>query len=315
MSATDAPHALPDGVLVVDKPSGASSFDVIRRLKPVLRRRKTGFLGTLDPFATGVLPLCLGEATKLADALAGAKKEYLAELRLGVGTDTGDRTGRAVRTAAVPALAHAALVEACAFFRGEHEQTPPMHSAVHVNGERLYEKARRGEVVDRPARRITIHDLALRQLEPDRLELRVVCSTGTYVRVLGEDIAHRLGTEGHLAALRRTRSGGFALERAATIDEILADPAGAFGKAGTPLDRLRLPGFVEVTIDDAGAAAVGHGAAVRREQVRRASAPLPPGARVAIRQDDRLLALGVVGDDDQAAIRPTRVLVRREHAD
>ncbi len=308
------PATFPDGILVVDKPARASSFDVIRRLKPALGKRKTGFLGTLDPFATGVLPLCIGEATKLADALAGAEKEYVAELTLGAGTDSGDLTGRITHTAPVPELAESALAALCERFRGEIEQVPPMHSAIHVDGERLYAKARRGEVVERASRRVTIHQLAIRVLAADRLAIHVVCSTGTYVRVLAEDIARALGTEGHLLTLRRTRSGGFDVEHSASIDAILTNPAPAFARALVPIDHVCLPGFVDVALDPAGAAAVQHGAAVRAESLPESTRALPLGTRVALRHEGRLLALGLACDDAHAPIRPSRVLVRADRA-
>ncbi len=312
--AAAPPTSFSDGILVVDKPARASSFDVIRRLKPVLGKRKTGFLGTLDPFATGVLPLSLGEATKLADALAGAAKEYVAELALGAATDSGDLTGRITRTAPVPALTELALAALCERFRGEIAQVPPMHSALHVDGERLYAKARRGEVVERAARRVTIHQLAIRVLAADRLAIHVVCSTGTYVRVLAEDIGRALGTEGHLVALRRARSGGFDLEHSASVDAILTEPARAFARAFVSIDAVHLPGFVDVVLDPTGVAAVQHGAAVRAESLPASAHTLPVGTRVALRHGGRLLALGRACDDAHAPIRPSRVLVRADRA-
>ncbi|MBK7972868.1 MAG: tRNA pseudouridine(55) synthase TruB [Deltaproteobacteria bacterium] len=303
---------VPDGLLIVDKPARLGSFDVIRRLRPLLgRRRKLGFIGTLDPFATGVLPLCLGEATKLADALGDGEKEYEADLALGAATDTGDVTGRVTATAALPALGADELARARDAFVGEILQVPPMYSAVHVGGERLYEKARRGEVVERAARSVTIHALEVTGLTLDRLRLRVVCSKGTYVRVLGEELAHRLGTEGHLASLRRIRSGGFAIERSASLGELLGQsPAAAITRASIPLDALEFPGRRALDLSAAGARAVAHGAAIGMDGLEGEVAPPGDGERVLLRRAGHLVALAVGTSEARSVLRPTRLLLR-----
>lgn len=205
------------GLLVIDKPAGVTSAEVVRRVKRRVRV-KVGHLGTLDPFATGVLPLCLGEATKIAQFLSDADKTYEGLIRLGAATDTGDRTGTVVRTAAVPSLDAAALDAAAARFTGTAEQRPPMYSALKQQGVPLYELARRGVEVERAARPITITALTLALEGADTLRLTVSCSKGTYVRVLAEDIGLALGTVAHLEALRRTRFGHFTLDDAVTLE-------------------------------------------------------------------------------------------------
>lgn len=307
-----AAAAIPDGLLIVDKPARLGSFDVIRRLRPLLgRRRKAGFIGTLDPFATGALPLCVGEATKLADALGDGEKEYVAELALGDATDTGDVTGRVTATAPVPALDDGALARAREAFLGELTQVPPMYSAVHVGGERLYEKARRGEVVERAPRTIRVHALALTVLAPDRLRIHVSCSKGTYVRVLGEDLARHLGTVGHLAALRRIRSGTFTVDRAATLDSLLGPrSAEAVALAAIPLDSLTIPGWRALALTEGGARDVVNGRGIDASGLEGDPSVPSPGERLLLRRSGHLLALGVGTGEAPVLARPTRLLLR-----
>ncbi len=304
--------AIPDGLLIVDKPARLGSFDVIRRLKPLLGpRRKAGFIGTLDPFATGVLPLCVGEATKLADAVGEGEKEYVAELTLGAATDTGDVTGRVTASAPLPALTEEHLARAREAFLGEIEQVPPMYSAIHVGGERLYEKARRGEVVERTPRTVRILSLDLTVLASDRLRLEVTCSKGTYVRVLGEDLARALGTVGHLAVLRRTRAGTFRAERAATLDELLgpASPS-AVARASIPLDAIEIPGWRTLSLTEDGVRAVANGRALGADGIEGSPPPPAEGERLLLRRSGHLLALGLGSGEARAFARPTRLLHR-----
>ncbi|MDN5865061.1 MAG: tRNA pseudouridine(55) synthase TruB [Gammaproteobacteria bacterium] len=197
------------GILLLDKPEGLTSTQALNRAKHALGARRGGHTGSLDPLATGILPLTFGEATKLSAYLLNAGKSYRAEARLGVATETGDADG-AVRTEApVPRLKKAAVDQVLDRFRGEIEQVPPMYSALKHKGERLYEIARRGEVVERRPRPVTIEELRLTALKPDGMTLELRCSKGTYVRTLVEDIAEALGTCGHVVALRRTAVAGF----------------------------------------------------------------------------------------------------------
>lgn len=211
-----------DGVLVVDKPAGPTSFDVVRRIRTLLGVKKVGHTGTLDPFATGVLPLCLGEATKVAGYVLEGDKAYDAGILLGAETDTQDVTGRVVREAAIPPLTRESIEAALSRFRGTFAQTPPMYSAVKVKGKRLYELAREGKEIERPARQVTVHELVLQDFSADRLSLRVRCSKGFFVRTLAEDLGRALGTAARLERLRRLHSGPFSLAQALSPDALEA---------------------------------------------------------------------------------------------
>jgi tRNA pseudouridine55 synthase len=210
------------GILLVDKPEGMTSAGVIRALKPRLGQTKVGHLGTLDPFASGLLPLCLGEATKVARLLLIEEKAYAGTIRLGAATDTLDRTGTVIERAAVPAVERAALGALAGRFTGRQRQVPPMYSALKRDGVPLYRLARRGVEVERTPRDIEIRRLVLRLEAPDRIAFEVECSKGTYVRVLAADLGSALGTVAHLEELRRTRVGAFAIESAITVDALQA---------------------------------------------------------------------------------------------
>jgi len=224
-----------DGVLVIDKPAGITSHDVVARLRRILGEKRVGHTGTLDPFATGVLVVLVGRATRLAQFLSGAEKEYEGIIRLGYGTDTGDITGTSVEntkaeTQSTQSLNEEAIESALASLRGEIEQTPPMYSAKKIAGQKLYELARRGVEVERKPVRVTISDFEVvaqdgALLTPVRdgsrdLKVRVVCSAGTYIRTLAEDFGQLLGLGAHLAALRRTRAGAFKIGEAVTLDQL-----------------------------------------------------------------------------------------------
>lgn len=206
-----------NGILVVDKPEGITSAEAVRRAKRLVRT-KVGHLGTLDPFATGVLPLCLGEATKIAQFLSAADKDYEGTIRLGTSTNTGDRTGESVHSAAVPSFSDEDLRAVERRFTGEYRQTPPMFSALKRDGVPLYRLARRGIEVDREERVVQIRALRLHAEGRERLRFEVTSSKGTYVRVLAEDIGVALGTVAHLESLRRTRFGVFSLRQAVDLD-------------------------------------------------------------------------------------------------
>jgi tRNA pseudouridine55 synthase len=219
-----------DGVLVVDKPAGPTSFDVVEQVRHVRGARKAGHTGTLDPMATGVLPVCLGEATKIVQFLQGGDKVYRAEVLLGVQTDTQDATGRVVREREVN-VERARLDEVAASFVGRIQQVPPMHSALHHEGKRLHELARAGIEVDRPAREVAIHRLQIQDFDGRRLTMEVACSKGTYIRTLAADLGERLGCGAHLTALRRLAAFPFTLDQAVTPDraaeESLIPPSAA----------------------------------------------------------------------------------------
>jgi tRNA pseudouridine55 synthase len=223
-------------LLVVDKPSGPSSFTVVKRVRALLgkRREKVGHGGTLDPFASGVLPICVGEGTKVLAFLLDADKSYEAQVRFGIETDTLDVTGQVLSQHPVGDLSASAIEQALPGFRGAIEQIPPMYSALKRDGRPLYSYARAGQTVERAARQVTIHALEMVAFEaPDRARLRIRCSKGTYIRSLAADLGRRLGVGAHLTELRRTASGPFRIEQAIALDELAVRVSG-----GRPLPSL-----------------------------------------------------------------------------
>ncbi|TNE85415.1 MAG: tRNA pseudouridine(55) synthase TruB [Deltaproteobacteria bacterium] len=203
--------------LVIDKPAGITSHDVVAAVRAVTGIKKVGHTGTLDPFATGVLPLALGPATRLIEFLDEGLKVYDATVQLGSATDTGDFTGEVVAEVPVPDLDDDRIDEVLEQFLGEQGQRPPMYSAIKVKGKPLYKYARKGEIIEVAERRITVYDLAVVERAEGMLRLNIRCSRGTYARVLADDIATALGTRGHLTALERPRSGPFFLEDALSM--------------------------------------------------------------------------------------------------
>ncbi|MBV8626251.1 MAG: tRNA pseudouridine(55) synthase TruB [Paraburkholderia sp.] len=241
------PRRALDGVLLLDKPVGLSSNDALIRAKRLYLAKKAGHTGTLDPLASGLLPLCFGEATKFSQDLLEADKTYEATMRLGVRTTTGDAEGDAVQTREV-SCDQAAVVAALSQFRGEIVQIPPMYSALKRDGKPLYEYARAGQVVEREGRNVTIHALELLACALPEVTFRVTCSKGTYVRTLAEDIGEALGCGAHLVALRRTGVGALTLEHAVTLDA-LSDAAESERDAWLqPVDAL-LSTFPSVQLD------------------------------------------------------------------
>jgi tRNA pseudouridine55 synthase len=231
------------GVLVIDKPQGPTSFEVVRRVKAALGLQRAGHTGTLDPMATGVLPVCLGEATKLAGLLTEGDKAYDAVVRLGVVTDTQDLTGRVLSTVPVPQLSVEVLEAALHPFRGTFLQTPPMYSAIKVGGKRLYERARAGETVERTPRQVTVHALVLRDFSATECTLSLRCSKGFFVRALADDLGRALGSGGALKSLRRTASGPFSLDRAVPLAQLEA-----LASAG-PAERAQLEARLVPMVD------------------------------------------------------------------
>ena len=288
------------GILLVDKPEAMTSAGVIRVLRPVLGRTKVGHLGTLDPFASGLLPLCLGEATKVARYLLLERKEYAGTIRLGVATDTLDHTGAAVERCPVPSLDQATVDTVAARFTGRQQQVPPMYSALKQGGVPLYKLARRGIQVNRASREIDVETLELRLVPPDRIEFALVCSKGTYVRVLAADIGQALGSVAHLERLRRMAVGPFRIADARMPDLL----------ATLPPDQLPL---VPVRVALAGYRAfvlpATELARLRRGQ-QDTLAALPPSAQVG---ETALLLDGaghVAGVIESEATRPGWRLVR-----
>lgn len=308
-----------DGLLIIDKPAGLTSHDVVARVRRILKERRVGHTGTLDPFATGVLVVLVGRATRLAQFLSGAVKEYKAVVRFGYATDTGDLTGARLPSletqnggdARVHTWSDGEVEAALASLRGEIEQVPPMYSAKKIAGRKLYELARRGEEVERRAVRVHIHELSavarggklLRKNEDGTqdLSIRVLCSAGTYVRTLAESIGARLGTSAHLAALRRTRAGEFQIEDALGLDDLKtrAEEGADVNDFILPLDAaLSSLRFVHLTADEARRAL--HGIALRPA----AGGAWREGEFVRMRDaDGRLLAVGFY-DSASQTLRP-----------
>ena len=235
------------GVLLLDKPLGLTSNAALQRVKWLLRAEKAGHTGTLDPLATGVLPLCFGAATKFSGLQLDADKTYEGTVRLGVRTATGDAEGGIIEERPVPAITADRLAQVAAQFTGALRQVPPMHSALKKDGKALYEYARAGVEVEREPRKVRVIELRLELLEPTLLKLNAKVSKGTYIRTLGEDIGQALGCGAHLRSLRRTATGPFGLSQCLTLAELEALPESDRLARLLPVESL-LPGHVPVTL-------------------------------------------------------------------
>jgi tRNA pseudouridine55 synthase len=285
-----------DGTLLLDKPVGVTSNFALQRAKKLLGVRKAGHGGTLDPLASGLLVVLFGEATKFAGPMLEADKEYLATLKLGERTSTGDSEGEVLERKAVH-LEPSRLSAALAKFRGEIQQIPPMHSALKRGGVPLYKLARKGESVAREARSVRIHELELLSFEGVEAKVRVRCSKGTYVRTLAEDIGAALGCGAHLSALKRTGSGGFRIEAAIGLDALEAlDPA-ARRKRLLPLSVL-LEGLPRVEVDAAGETRLRQGQVLRLQGLKEGLCGVcTPGGEV----------IGLAHAEADGRLRPVRL--------
>jgi tRNA pseudouridine55 synthase len=294
-----------DGVVLLDKPAGPGSTPVLQHVRRLLRAAKAGHAGTLDPMASGMLPLCFGQATKACGVLLGSSKAYRAQLRLGAATDTGDAEGRVVRTAALPGLDRPGVAAVLAPMVGKQQQRPPMYSALKHEGRPLYELARRGEEVERAPREVTLHRLELIDLHDDRLEFEVVCSKGTYVRVLGEEIAAALGTVGHLCALRRLWVEPFDPAGMVTLETIESWAGGRPDDAERPVWLLptdaALTGLPRLDLDGPQSLHLCQGRTVP------VAGDLPPGMARAYDPAGRFL--GLVERSSGSAVRVVRLFV------
>jgi tRNA pseudouridine55 synthase len=293
---------MPSGILLLDKPRGLSSNAALQRVRALFGREKAGHVGSLDPLATGMLPICLGEATKVAGEILAGRKCYRFTVSLGARTTTGDAEGEVSERAGVPALERACIETVLDRFVGAGEQIPPMYSALKRAGQPLYRLARAGVTVERAARAIEVSWLRLLALDPQRLTLEVLCSKGTYVRVLAEDVAAGLGTLGHVSVLRREYVEPFEGERMQTLESLTGMRARAEEPVLLPVDRP-----------------LGHLPAVHLEleQVRRvchgqaltvAGAPL--GARVRLYGEEGFLGIGET--DAAGVVHPRRLLLAPE---
>lgn len=294
---------LVDGVLLLDKPVGLSSNDALIRAKRVLNAKKAGHTGTLDPFATGLLPLCFGEATKFSQDLLEADKTYEATVHLGIMTNTGDTEGEAIETLPVD-VTQAQIEAALARFRGPILQVPPMYSALKRDGKAYYEYAREGITLEREARPVTIHALEFMAYDAPMLKIRVTCSKGTYVRVLGEDIGAALGCGAHLNALRRTQVGPLTVDGMITMEALQAhaEPLSLLA----PVDAL-LSSFppVELTPELAVRFLQGQRLALGKEAAVAVPAVL---GRVRVYADGKLL--GTAQLQEYAILAPERLIAK-----
>ena len=287
-----------NALLLLDKDAGHSSNTAVQRAKRILSARKAGHTGSLDPIATGVLPLCLGEATKLAAFLLDTDKRYYVRIRLGVTTTTADIEGQVVQTQPVPQLAPVLLETCLSHFRGPIQQVPPMYSALKHQGQRLYDLARKGEVVDRPPRAIVIHELNLLEFGRDFVDLDVHCSKGTYIRSLAVDIGERLGCGGHVEILRRTAVGRFKVEDAVTLAALENSPPETRSTLLMPMDVM-VDHFPSIFLNQEAEAAFNQG-----QTVKVASSEYEGLVRV-YDQEKRLIGLGAQALNDQ--VKPKRV--------
>ncbi len=251
------------GVILIDKPQGITSQQVVSKVKylfmsPSHNSKKAGHTGTLDPMATGLLPVCLGEATKFSHYQLNADKSYQAIIKLGEQTDTGDVDGQVIATKETPPITSDKLAEIRQQFLGDILQTPPMYSALKKDGKKLYEYARQGIEIERPPRPISIKNLTLELINPQEIQLTVTCSKGTYVRVLGEDIAKSLGTVGHLTALRRIGVADFQVKNAISVKDLEKLEFTERFKHLLAVD-VCLNDLEKITLDDKQVKRVGHG--------------------------------------------------------
>ncbi len=212
-----------NGVLNIYKPKGFTSHDIVNKVRRIAGMKKVGHTGTLDPMAEGVLPLCLGKATRIAEYLTGEDKEYIAEISLGSETDTLDADGEITRKCPIPKLTEELLIEVLKNFLGEIIQIPPIYSAIKKDGKPLYKYAREGKELDIPGRKVDIYYIKLNSFRDNKINITVGCSKGTYIRSLARDLADSLGTCGHLSALLRTKSGSFIEKNSVTLEELQED--------------------------------------------------------------------------------------------
>lgn len=278
------PRKIVNGVLLLDKPIGLSSNQALQKVKWLLKAKKAGHTGNLDPLATGVLPLCFGEATKFASYGLEADKAYVTTVQLGETRDTADAEGEVVKRFSIPEMSKASIEKVLEGFLGAQQQIPPMYSALKFQGKKLYELARAGQTVERPPRDMVIYKLQLVDFTAYSLTLNVSCSKGTYIRVLGEDIAKALGTGGYLSALRRTVSGSVDISETVSLQSLI-DLHEQQGEAAVAAKLLPADYLIEhlpiYSVDQAAAAQVLQGQAIKLLD-----------SELAIGQNVRLYALG-----------------------
>lgn len=308
-----------DVVLIIDKPAGITSYEVVDRVKRILKIKKVGHGGTLDPFATGVLPILIGQATKLSQFLIKDSKLYQAVMMLGVETDTQDLTGEVTHECEALGLKEDTIKEVFADFTGKIRQIPPMFSAVKHQGVPLYRLARKGKQIERKARVVEIYQLKISRIELPQVYFEVSCSGGTYIRTLAADIGKRLGCGAHLTDLRRIKSGALGIEQAIVIRDLeAAVEQGTVGKWIIPLDRA-LPGLPRIQVGEALALKIRQGKPITARELRETTLPsLSRGEWVMVisspaeqSEEIELVAIAEVqansDDREKAALRTLRV--------
>jgi len=307
--------AVTDGILVVNKEPGWTSHDVVAKVRRIMGMAKVGHAGTLDPAATGVLPILLGRATRIAEYLLEWDKEYRAILRLGETTDTQDATGRVLSQADASGISEDTLRQAVARFRGPQRQIPPMYSAVKVGGKPLYKAARAGETVERADRAIVVHALDILAVDGRDVTLNVVCSKGTYIRTLCADIGQALGVGGHLYALERLRVGPLSIDQALTVEQVTAQASiGMIEKHVVTLNQA-LDRFPALRVNGEQARCVLHGGAVAPAGLGGLSVSAEP-VPVRLQDDDgRLLAIGMYDTRATGMVKIHKVLANIDLAE
>ena len=292
-----------DGIVVLDKACGLSSNAALQEVKRLFEARKAGHTGSLDPLATGVLPLCLGEATKMSQFLLDSDKVYRTRIKLGVRTSSGDSEGEVIEHHDSIGVSRQQIEKALEQFRGEIEQLPPMYSALKKDGVPLYKLARQGKTVEREPRRVSIYSIELTAFIDDELELEIECSKGTYIRAIADDLGQALGCGAHVVALHRTRAGSFTDKDSIKFDELIQEKE-AHGLEG--LDRLLFPmdmavaNLPQVRLPEVTASQVKHGQAVL---VRH----LPAEGLVRLYEEEQFIGIGVIDEDGKVA--PKRLIV------
>lgn len=300
-----------DGFIVIDKPAGLTSHDIVSRVRRILGQKKAGHTGTLDPFATGVLPVALGEGTKAIPFLDEAVKEYRATMLLGAATDTQDCTGTVEKEGDWTRFSSEEVLGIIGSFLGKGTQIPPMYSAVKQGGVPLYRLARKGCEVEREPRDIEIHSITIEHIDLPRIDFTVSCSRGTYVRTLAHDMGERLGCGAHLAALRRMRSGPFGLSSAVTLDELsgLQEKGAAGSICVSPNDVLGHLGQIELTEDEVRKVYCGIPPDVHNRYTD-AGTSLGAGVRVRLVRGGKLLAVAEIRSSDSCVGNKNLRLIR-----
>lgn len=298
-----------DGIVVLDKATGKSSNAALQQVKHLYEARKAGHTGSLDPLATGVLPLCLGEATKVSQFLLDSDKGYRTRIKLGVRTDSADSEGEVIAERDHLAVQREDIEQALAQFRGEIEQLPPMHSALKKDGVPLYKLARQGKTVEREPRQVSIYRIELNSFIDDELELEIECSKGTYIRAIADDLGEALGCGAHVVALHRTRAGAFT-DRDAIKVEALIQEKELNGLAG--LDQLLVPmdsavaDLPKVRLPEITASQIKHGQAVLVPH-------LPADGLVRLYEEEQFIGIGII--DDEGKVAPKRLIANSENDD